>query len=342
MRFYSLLACSIFLSLTAVHPQAQAATLPPNPKPNLAQEQFASVVPGSLTLTSNGTAVESLYGRDVSTGRSISTVNASAQETQPICGITRLGRCIRDLGEDEKAIFTSPLRLQAKDGYWLAPLGAATGLAIAYDADASEAVGVDPSRTNTANKIADFGSFIATGAEGAGIYFIGLARRDPKLAETGRLADEAILDSGTVTLVTKLATNRQRPRQGNGNGDFWPYGTQHWEWDSSFPSDHATASMALARVVAGEYPHWYVMVPAYGFAETISLSRIFANQHFPSDVLIGQAVGFLTGSYVLNHRSLYRPGSKKTLASKIIRSVDPIAAARTRTLGASLQIPFGQ
>ena len=250
--------------------------------------------------------------------------------------------CIRDLGEDEKAIFTSPLRLQPKDGYWLAPLGAATGLAIAYDADASEAVGVDPGRTNTANKIADFGSFIATGAEGAGIYFIGLAKKDSKLAETGRLADEAIIDSGTVTLVTKLASNRQRPRQGNGQGDFWPYGTQHWEWDSSFPSDHATASMALARVIAGEYPHWYVMVPAYGFAETISMSRIFANQHFPSDILVGQAVGFITGSYVLHRRSLYRPGAKKTLASRIIGSVNPIADARTRTLGASMEIPVGQ
>jgi membrane-associated phospholipid phosphatase len=316
--------------------------LPTNPKPHLAQEQLVSFVPGNLTLTSNGTAIESLSAMDALASKSFSSPNPSNQETLPICGITRLGRCIRDLGEDEKAIFTSAMRLQPKDGYWLAPLGAATGLAIAYDADASQAVGVDPGRTNAANKIADFGSFIATGAEGAGIYFIGLARQNPKLAETGRLADEAIIDSGTVTLATKLVTNRQRPRQGDGQGDFWPFGTQHWEWDSSFPSDHATASMALARVVAGEYPHWYVMVPAYGFAETISLSRIFADQHFPSDILVGQAIGFLTGSYVLNRRSLYRPGAKKTLASRIVGSVDPIADPRTRTLGASMQIPFGR
>jgi membrane-associated phospholipid phosphatase len=138
-------------------------------------------------------------------------------------------------------------------------------------------------RANTANKIADFGSFWATGAEGAGIYVIGLVRKNPKLAETGRLGAEAVIDSGSVTLVTKLVSNRRRPDQGNGQGDFWTFGTEHWEWDSSFPSDHATASMALARVVAGEYPRWYVMVPAYGFAETISISRILANQHFPSE-----------------------------------------------------------
>ena len=340
MRFYSPLACSILFGMTAVYAQAQAFMLPANPQPNLPHEQVARLIPSNFH--SNGNVIESASDPYASMSSAFSTPNESVQETQTICGITRLGRCIRDLGEDEKGIFTSPLRLQPKDGYWLAPLGAATGLAIAYDADAAETVGVDPSRTNTANKIADFGSFITTGAEGAGIYFIGLAKKDPKLAETGRLADEAIIDSGSVTLVTKLITNRQRPRQGNGHGDFWPFGTQHWEWDSSFPSDHATASMAMARVIAGEYPHWYVMVPAYGFAETISLSRIFANQHFPSDILVGQAVGFLTGSYVLNHRSLYRPGAKKTLANRLIGSVNPIADPRTRTLGASMEIPVGR
>ena len=340
MRFYSPLAFWILLGMTAAYAHAQAPLLPANPQPNLPHEQANNSIPSNFN--SNRNVIGSSSESYASLSSAFSTTNPSAQEAQPICGITKLGRCIRDLGEDEKGIFTSPLRLQPKDGYWLAPLGAATGLAIAYDADAAETVGVDPSRTNTANKIADFGSFITAGAEGAGIYFIGLAKKDPKLAETGRLADEAIIDSGSVTLVTKLVTNRQRPRQGNGRGDFWPYGTQHWEWDSSFPSDHATASMALARVLAGEYPHWYVMVPAYGFAETISMSRIFANQHFPSDILVGQVVGFLTGSYVLNHRSLYRPGAKKTLASKLIGSVDPIADPRTRTLGASLEIPVGR
>ncbi len=340
MRSFSFLASWILFGMTGVYAHAQASMLPANPQPNLPHQQVATLLPSHPSL--NGALAEGGSDADVSASNSFSTPNSPTQGTQTICGITKLGRCLRDLGEDEKAIFTSPLRLQPKDGYWLAPLGAATGLAIAYDADAAETVGVDPSRTNTANKIADFGSFITTGAEGAGIYFIGLAKKDPKLAETGRLADEAIIDSGTVTLVTKLVSNRQRPRQGNGHGDFWPFGTEHWEWDSSFPSDHATASMALARVIAGEYPHWYVMVPAYGFAETISMSRIFANQHFPSDILVGQAVGFLTGSYVLNHRSLYRPGAKKTLASRLIGSVNPIADPRTRTLGASMEIPVGR
>ena len=270
------------------------------------------------------------------------TAGTAGEGTDVICGITRLGRCIKDLGQDEKGIFTSPLRLKPKDGYWLAPLGAATGLAFAYDTDVEAQVGVDANRTKTANTIADFGSFITAGAEGAGIYFLGLAKKDPKMAETGRLGAEAVIDSGSVTLLTKLVTNRQRPRQGNGQGGFWPFGFQHWEWDSSFPSDHSTASMALARIVAGEYPHWYVAVPAYGFAETIGISRIMANQHFPSDVLVGQAIGFLTGNYLLNHRARYRGGRKRRLVSRVMDSVAPFSSAREHAMGVSVEIPLGQ
>lgn len=268
--------------------------------------------------------------------------NTSVAGSDAICGITHLGRCLQDIGGDEKGIFTSPLRVQPKDAYWLAPLGAATGLAFAYDVDAEQAAGVDASRTNTADKIADFGSFVATGAEGAGIYFVGLAQKNPRLSETGRLGAEAVIDSGSVTLLMKLASNRQRPRQGNGQGGFWPYGTEHWEWDSSFPSDHATASMALARVVAGEYPRWYVAIPAYGFAESVAVSRILANEHFPSDVVVGQAIGFLTGGYVLNHHALYRDGRKKTLASKVMESISPVADPQMRSLGIAVEIPIGR
>lgn len=264
--------------------------------------------------------------------------SATAPAGEPICGITHLGTCIRNLGEDDVGIFTSPLRLQRKDAYWLAPLGAATGLLFAYDTDIEQQIGVDPGRADTANKIADFGSFYATGAESAGIYFLGLARGNPKLTETGRLAAEAVIDSGGVTLVTKLVSNRQRPLQGNMQGNFWANGTSSWQWDSSFPSDHSTASMALARVIAGEYPRWYVVIPAYGFAEAVGVSRIMANQHFSSDVLVGQAIGFLTGTYVLNHRSLYRGGRRRSLAARLLTSISPMADAHTHSFGASMQI----
>lgn len=336
MRLSFLPAGFVLVIFAASHCGAQTTNLPPSPRV-MQMQSLADVGYASGASVRFSAPVLNVFAQEAPS----TDQNASAGNDQPICGISHLVRCIRDLGEDEKGILTSPFRLQTKDVYWLAPLGAATGLAFAYDADAAQAAGVDPGRANTANKIADFGSWYASGAEGAGIYFIGLAKRNPKLAETGRLGVEAILDSGIVTLGIKLITNRQRPDQGNGQGDFWASGSSRWGYDSSFPSDHATATMSLARVIAGEYPHWYVVVPAYGFAESVSISRILANQHFPSDIVVGQAIGFLTGTYVLDHRALYRPG-RHNLATRVIGSLNPIADARTRTLGASVQIPLAR
>ncbi len=271
-----------------------------------------------------------------------SSAQAAPQPSaQVICGITHLLRCVQDLGEDDRGILTSPLRLKPRDAEWIAPLGAATGLALAYDADAQQQLGVDTSRMNTASNISMMGEFWIAGGESASIYFLGLARKNPHLAETGRLATEAILDSGTVTAGLKIATNRERPYQGNGNGNFWTTPSTGWSWDSSFPSGHATASMALARVVAGEYPRWYVASTAYAFAETVSICRVLARDHFPSDVLVGQSIGFLTGNYVLNHRALYRPGKSGAVA-RILSTATPIVDPATHTTGLALSIPVGR
>jgi membrane-associated phospholipid phosphatase len=259
-----------------------------------------------------------------------------------ICGITHLVRCVEDLGQDDIGIFTSPARLQRRDLRWMLPVGAAFGLAMAYDAQAQQTLGTHPSLQSNMNTFSEFGSFYASGAEGAGFYFAGLATKNPKLAETGRLGAEAVIDSGTVTLLIKLASNRHRPLQGNGQGHFWADGSSHWEWDSSFPSDHATASMALARIIAGEYPHWYVQAAAYGFAESISLGRVLAKQHFPSDVILGQTIGFLTGTYLLHHRALYAGNGRRNLVSRVIDQVEPVINPASRTMGVGLRIAFGQ
>lgn len=257
-----------------------------------------------------------------------------------ICGITHLARCIEDLGQDDKGIFTSPARLRRRDLRWILPVGAAFGLAMAYDAQAQQTLGLHPNLQSDMNTFSDFGSFYASGAEGAGFYFVGLAAKNPKLAETGRLGAEAVIDSGTVTLLIKLASNRHRPLQGNGQGHFWAEGASHWQWDTSFPSDHATASMSLARVIAGEYPRWYVQTAAYGFAEGISLGRVLAKQHFPSDVILGQTIGFLTGTYVLHHRALYAGYGHKNLVARVVDQVQPEFNPATKTMG--LRIGFGQ
>jgi hypothetical protein len=114
MRVFFPIFGFILFAFAASHSQAQVHILQLNPSPKLEAASAQRVK------MDNVTANPATLGVSVPiTGSAMP--NAPTSKVRPICGITRLGRCIQDLGEDEKGIFTSPLRLQPKDAYWLAP-----------------------------------------------------------------------------------------------------------------------------------------------------------------------------------------------------------------------------
>ena len=154
------------------------------------------------------------------------------------------------------------------------------------------------------------------------------------LAETGRLGAEAVIDSLLVVEALRLASNRERPNEGNGQGGFWPHGTRSYELDGSFPSAHATESFALARVIASEYRSKPVQVAAYAFALAISASRVTARQHFPSDVLVGGTFGYLIGGYVVRHHAAQNVGSGFSFV--------PVVDLSTHTFGANVALSPNQ
>lgn len=49
-------------------------------------------------------------------GKDKTTTDTHLKEHR-ICGVTRLGRCLQNLGSDERGVFTSPFRLRARDAY---------------------------------------------------------------------------------------------------------------------------------------------------------------------------------------------------------------------------------
>jgi membrane-associated phospholipid phosphatase len=252
----------------------------------------------------------------------------SSGKPAPICGPHHVGQCLKDIAKDQAGIWTSPLRLHAKDAVWLAPFAGATAAALVYDADAQNQLGYSKTRIDVSSKISGFGSPWATLGEGAVIYLTGSLRHDDHLQETGRLSVEAVIDASIVAEGFKLAANRDRPNQGDGQGGFWPHGTSSYNLNSSFPSGHGAASWAMARVIASEYPKIWVRIAAYGFATAISVSRVTERQHFPSDALVGSTFGYLIGGYVIRHHA--------TGAVQPSSSFAPIVNPNTRTYGMQL------
>jgi hypothetical protein len=197
---------------------------------------------------------------------------------------------LEHLERDQEAIWTSPFRLRFVDADWLVPLGMATGAMLATDTEYSKHLSNSASRLSRSNNFSNYGIAAMAGAD-AGFYFLGRMTHDEHKSETGLLAGEAAADSFAVAYALKYAFGRERPLQDNYKGNFWSGG-------DSFPSEHAAAAWSIASVIAHEYPGPLTTLLAYGAAGAISASRITAKQHFPSDVLIGSAIGWYVGQHV--------------------------------------------
>ena len=210
-------------------------------------------------------------------------------------------RLPRYIVQDQKAIWTSPFHTSRSDAKWWAIVGGTTAGLIASDRWTSKQLPNTHDQLNVATWSSRLGSAAVLLPETGAFYFVGLATDNQHFRETGILGFEALADTSILVGVVKLATHRERPLEGQGNGIFWS--GQGSVWNSSFPSGHAINSWALASLVAHEYPHPRIIpILAYGLATTVVGSRFAARKHFASDVVLGAAMGWFIGDYVYAKR----------------------------------------
>jgi len=94
----------------------------------------------------------------------------------------------------------------------------------------------------------------------------------------------------------QFIAGRQRPGEGNGYGDFW----RHHNINTSFPAGRPMFTMAMATVVAHEYPRTWVKLLAYGTAAALVAGRFLANDHWASDELVETTLGYYVGSHIFH------------------------------------------
>lgn len=126
----------------------------------------------------------------------------------------------------------------------------------------------------------------------------------------GLHATEAIAFAEGTGVVIKTLLGRARPRKDPEHPYDFKLG-RGWLNDeySSLPSGHATAAFATAAALSTElariYPHesWIVRPLLYGGAGLVGLSRLYNNDHWASDVVLGAAIGSFAGWKVVrfNH-----------------------------------------
>ena len=169
---------------------------------------------------------------------------------------------LRNLGRDQKDIWTSPFKARIQDLNWIVPLtGVSLGL-INADAELSSRITGTSSLGKHASTVSNGGLGLLFGASGM-FYLVGKHTGDEHKTETGILAAEAATNSLIVGEVLKAVTQRARPNDGNFKGEFFNSSSIS---NSSFPSVHALLAWSTASVLAHEYPGPLSQILAYGTA----------------------------------------------------------------------------
>ena len=225
----------------------------------------------------------------------ISAAWAQASSPDPGCW-SQLGQVPHDAVQFGHGLAEAPRNaFRMHNLKWELPIGGATGFLIArVDVPASNRIHSLPLQ-QTAVRWTNIGLGIELGTSGL-LYGIGCKNnRSDHAASTGVMAIEAIAAANGIVALLKVGTNRQYAFMHNTRGEFW-------EGGRSFPSGHSAASFAFASVLTHRYPHnpW-VRWGAYALATGVSLGRLAGKKHFPSDVLVGATVGYVTGAYLADH-----------------------------------------
>lgn len=144
-----------------------------------------------------------------------------------------------------------------------------------------------------ASEIADQPPLIAIGVATA---LAGLALRRPGLARTGIRMLAAELVATGIKHVIKRRVDRTRPHKMIEDGRYrlsheGSDASKEGPW-SSFPSGHTAGAVAVARAAARGNPGF--ALPTGVAAGAIAAIQVPRRKHFPTDVIAGAAIGFLS------------------------------------------------
>lgn len=142
------------------------------------------------------------------------------------------------------------------------------------------------------------------------MYGAGRLSGQPHLTSIGAHATQAIVLSGSVTMLLKIVAGRQRPYVQAGNNTEFDLLGGRKGGRTSFPSGHTTAAFAFASAVSTDLHYWRPEVARvaspllYVGAAAVGAARMYDDRHWVSDVVLGAAIGTIVGRMVTHNARL--------------------------------------
>lgn len=150
---------------------------------------------------------------------------------------------------------------------------------------------------------------------GGTLYAAGRFGKNDRLADLGLHGTEALVIGEVVATTIKTVVGRARPYLNEGPSSYglgrgWGNGNY-----KSFPSGHTVAAFAAAAAVTSETSRyarnesWIVGPVLFGAAGLVGASRMYNNQHWASDIIVGAGIGTLAGLKVVRWHHAH-PGGR--------------------------------
>jgi membrane-associated phospholipid phosphatase len=118
---------------------------------------------------------------------------------------------------------------------------------------------------------------------------------------------ESVLLADATTFVLKQAIGRGRPFAAGEKDSFRPFQFKS-DYDS-MPSMHTSSSFAMASVLAATSESYLAKLSYYTAATFVGFSRLYKDQHWASDIVLGAVIGELCGRVVTRYH--VEQGGKK-------------------------------
>ncbi len=187
-------------------------------------------------------------------------------------------------------VLTSPVRWHGKD--W-AIFGSVLGGTVALsflDEEVNDFFLRNHGKT--ADKLSDIGIeygepatvVILTG----GLYAVGLIADSEWLRESCVILSASLLPDGIIQTVTKKAAGRARPHLGFGHHQFDPFRNEEAYY--AFFSGHTMVAMTTSHVFAKRINNLPTKVLLYSLGGIAGLSRMYNEDHWLTDVVLGNAL----------------------------------------------------
>jgi membrane-associated phospholipid phosphatase len=191
-------------------------------------------------------------------------------------------RSVIRIGQDQRRLYLAPFK--PHNFKWDAIILIGTGAFLAADRHIEN--NVPNSHFQLYQDTSDI-AIAGLAASLGGIYLYGIKTEHQHARETGELELETLVNTFLIYTPMQLILGRQRPGEGNGQGDFF----KHHALNTSFPSGHAMFTWAMASLLADEYPKPWARVLSYGAAFTVTFTRFMARDHWSSDIYLGTGLG---------------------------------------------------